>query len=98
MHGVVNAPCVGGRLASRGSKWPNQLHAHPSSPLLAPPRRDLRAPLCPPPIPPQDCTTNPSLVLKAIQLPAQEHLLQQALSQRRGAAASNDPNRPFAGT
>lgn len=44
---------------------------------------------------PQDCTTNPSLVYKAIQVPGQRHFLDQALTQK--GAASHDPSRPYAG-
>lgn len=42
---------------------------------------------------PQDCTTNPSLVLKAVQNPEYAHLLQDALKARKTAA---NANRPFA--
>lgn len=45
---------------------------------------------------PQDCTTNPSLVLKAVQNPEYEHLLQEALTQiRTNGVAPADPNRPY---
>ncbi|KAL6751520.1 transaldolase [Haematococcus lacustris] len=48
---------------------------------------------------PQDCTTNPSLVLKAAQSSEYAHLLQGALAAQKahkGPAISADPTRPFA--
>lgn len=44
---------------------------------------------------PQDCTTNPSLVLKAVQNPEYAHMLGDAFAQRRGEAPSN-PAHPYA--
>ena len=49
---------------------------------------------------PIDCTTNPSLVLKAVQMPEYEHYLQDAINEEKSANASDkyiDENRPFAG-
>lgn len=43
---------------------------------------------------PQDCTTNPSLVYKAVQAPEYQDFLKQAL--RTAAGKSKDPNRPYA--
>lgn len=45
---------------------------------------------------PQDCTTNPSLVLKAVQNPEYAHLLKEALAQRLKGAVGSNPSRPFA--
>lgn len=43
---------------------------------------------------PQDCTTNPSLVLKAVQAPEYQHLLGEAIKAHKGTAA--DQSRPYA--
>src|SRR5216683_1536987 len=39
---------------------------------------------------PQDCTTNPSLLLKAVENPAYSHLLEEAIAWGRGQSASPD--------
>lgn len=44
---------------------------------------------------PVDCTTNPSLVLKAVQNPTYQHFLGEALAQEQKAGAPRDPNRPY---
>lgn len=46
---------------------------------------------------PVDCTTNPSLVYKAVQQPEYQRFLTDALVARGNAKAKADPNRPFAG-
>jgi len=45
---------------------------------------------------PVDCTTNPSLVLKAVQNPDYAHLLGEALEACKNEK-NKDPNRPYAG-
>lgn len=45
---------------------------------------------------PQDCTTNPSLVLKAVQVPEYARLLQEALDEAKGFKGIQDPQRPQA--
>src|SRR5260370_17806966 len=39
---------------------------------------------------PQDCTTNPSLLLKAVENPAYSHLLEEAIAWGRGQSGSPD--------
>src|SRR5262249_24105748 len=39
---------------------------------------------------PQDCTTNPSLLLKAVENPAYSHLLEDAVAWGRGQGGSAD--------
>src|SRR5260370_22089116 len=39
---------------------------------------------------PQDCTTNPSLLLKAVENPAYSHLLEEAIAWGRGHSGSPD--------
>src|SRR5262249_20759039 len=39
---------------------------------------------------PQDCTTNPSLLLKAVENPAYSHLLEEAVAWGRGKAGDSD--------
>jgi hypothetical protein len=46
---------------------------------------------------PVDCTTNPSLVLKAVQMPEYEYYLSKAI-EAETECADCDPNRPFSGT
>lgn len=46
---------------------------------------------------PVDCTTNPSLVYKAVQLPEYQHLLKDALEQDAKMDYQRDPQRPYAG-
>ena len=49
---------------------------------------------------PTDCTTNPSLVLKAVQMPEYEHYLQDAINEEKAAKPEDkyiDEKRPFAG-
>lgn len=45
---------------------------------------------------PQDATTNPSLVLKAVQDPQYEHLLGEALRGKHSSPKAFDPARPYA--
>jgi transaldolase len=46
---------------------------------------------------PVDCTTNPSLVYKAVQEAEYQPFLMQALQEARNAKGPQDPNRPYAG-
>lgn len=46
---------------------------------------------------PVDCTTNPSLVYKAVQEPEYQPFLMQALSAARNIKGPRDANRPYAG-
>jgi len=46
---------------------------------------------------PIDCTTNPSLVLKAVQQPEYEHFLKEAVEQNAANPAQTSPDRPYAG-
>lgn len=46
---------------------------------------------------PRDCTTNPSLVLKAVQSGYSTHDILQDHAGAKGKYPSHDPNRPFAG-
>ena len=39
---------------------------------------------------PQDCTTNPTLLLKAVENPAFAHLVEEAVAWGRGKAGSPD--------
>jgi len=57
----------------------------------------LPNPPTPPPRNAVDCTTNPSLVYKAVQQPEYQRFLTDALAARGKAKAKADPNRPFAG-
>lgn len=46
---------------------------------------------------PTDCTTNPSLVLKAVQMKEYEHYLREAIDQEKGSDNPVDPARPYSG-
>eukprot|EP01024_Parvocaulis_polyphysoides_P072858 TRINITY_DN930_c0_g1_i6.p1 TRINITY_DN930_c0_g1~~TRINITY_DN930_c0_g1_i6.p1 ORF type:complete len:368 (+),score=59.58 TRINITY_DN930_c0_g1_i6:675-1778(+) len=46
---------------------------------------------------PVDCTTNPSLVLKAVQMPEYEHFLKDAIEEERAEGSSGTPERPWSG-
>lgn len=46
---------------------------------------------------PQDCTTNPSLVYKAVQAPENQHYLQEALRQEIGSGMQRPAGRPYSG-
>ena len=47
---------------------------------------------------PTDCTTNPSLVLKAVQMPEYEHYLGDAIAEEQKSDNKYSlPDRPFAG-
>lgn len=46
---------------------------------------------------PVDCTTNPSLVLKAVQNPAYHHYLETAMAQETDHSDSQNSDRPWAG-
>eukprot|EP01025_Chloroclados_australasicus_P021173 TRINITY_DN2220_c0_g2_i1.p1 TRINITY_DN2220_c0_g2~~TRINITY_DN2220_c0_g2_i1.p1 ORF type:complete len:435 (+),score=56.50 TRINITY_DN2220_c0_g2_i1:170-1306(+) len=45
---------------------------------------------------PVDATTNPSLVLKAVQMPEYQHYLKKAIEETRAAGDAQDSSRPYA--
>lgn len=47
---------------------------------------------------PIDCTTNPSLLYKVVDLPAYEPILKQALEDELADLGSVDKDRPYSGT